>query len=200
MFTHGLRSHYATITQSLRKDYAVITQRLRRHYAKITQTLRNSLRRHYANITQFNNYAIHYAIALRNCITQLHYAIAIRNCITQLHYAEILKITRLRNGGNYRDAEILQNYNGQLADVFISSLLLLSTAASEPRQDNQVDSVKLFGMTRSWAATSISAFTFGEAQNLKLLQSSDYLKKHVQFSQMFFQETDQCPEGNAWLG
>ena len=49
-----------------------------------------------------NNYAIHYAIQLR-IITQF-----IRQFITQLNYAEILKITRLRNGGNY--AEIHQNY------------------------------------------------------------------------------------------
>ena len=53
----------------------------------------HSLRIHYAIITQF-----HYAV-----ITQF-----ITQSITQLNYAKILKITRLRNGGNY--AEINQNY------------------------------------------------------------------------------------------
>ena len=93
VFTQRLRSFYAAITQI----YAAITQSLRKVYAIITQSLRNSITQHYA---------IHYAIALRNCFTQLLYAIVLRNCFTQLFYAIVLRIfTHERKGKIY--AEIL---------------------------------------------------------------------------------------------
>ena len=100
-----LRIDYAEIPHNYAEitiDYAVITQRIRRHYAVITKITR-TLRIQCAEITQVLRNSITQCIT--QFITQFHYAI---NFFTQLNYAEILKITRLRNAGNY--AEIHKHY------------------------------------------------------------------------------------------
>ena len=51
-----LSNDYAKVTQSLRSGYAVLPKLLRKDYAALRKSLRG--------ITQ--NYAIHYAIKLRN--------------------------------------------------------------------------------------------------------------------------------------
>ena len=64
-----LRSHYAAVTQSFRSGYAKITQHYANHYAGITQFFTQNYAIPLRMITQFItqlNYAIHYAIELRN--------------------------------------------------------------------------------------------------------------------------------------
>ena len=57
--TQALRSGYAVIPKLLRKDYAALRKSLRRNYAILYAELRNSIT---------HDYAIHYAIKLRNSL------------------------------------------------------------------------------------------------------------------------------------